>query len=339
MAQERIPDEMIAVVLHAYEGPGGLRVERRPVPSPGRDEVLVKMAASPINPSDLAVLHGRYGFRPDPPFVPGGEGSGTVVAVGPGAMGRYFQGSRVACLWDGRRDGAWAQYMVASTKGGVLPLSDSVSLERGATSVINPLTASAFIEITKKGGHKAIVLSAAASSLGRMVNRLASGEGIEVINVVRRDTQVELLRQQGASIVLNSSDSGFDDALRDACHQHDAHLAFDAVAGELTARLLRALPSNSKVTVFSALSFEPAQTPPDQLIFENKCVDGFWLGPFIASRNLVQTMLTWRRAQKLVTTDLRTEIRAEYPLEDAPRAVEEYVSQMTGGKCLLRPNG
>jgi len=299
----------------------------------------VKMAASPINPSDLAVLRGRYGFRPDPPFVPGGEGSGTVVAVGPGAMGRYFQGSRVACLWDGRRDGAWAQYMVASTKGGALPLRESVSLEQGATSVINPLAASALIEIAKKGGHKAIVLSAAASSLGRMVNRLASGEGIEVINVVRRDTQVELLRQQGASIVLNSSDSGFDDALRDACHQHDAHLAFDAVAGELTARLLRALPSNSKVTVFSALSFEPAQTPPDQLIFENKCVDGFWLGPFIASRNLVQTMLTWRRAQKLVTTDLRTEIRAEYPLEDAPRAVEEYVSQMTGGKCLLRPNG
>jgi NADPH:quinone reductase len=338
MAQEHIPDEMIAVVLHSYEGPGGLRVERRPVPSPGRDEVLVKVAASPINPSDLAVLHGRYGFRLDPPFVPGGEGSGTVVAVGPGAMGRYFRSTRVACLWDGRRDGAWAQYMVASTKGGALPLRKSVSLEQGATSVINPLAASAFIEIAKKGGHKAIVLSAAASSLGRMVNRLASGEGIEVINVVRRDAQVELLRQQGASIVLNSSDSGFDEALRDACHQHDAHLAYDAVAGELTARLLRALPSDSKVTVFGALSFEPPQVAPDQLIFENKSVDGFWLGPFISSRNLVQTMLMWRRAQKLLSTDLRSDIRAEYPLEDAPRAVQEYVSQMTSGKLLLRPN-
>jgi len=338
MAQEHIPDEMIAVVLHSYEGPGGLRVERRPVPSPGRDEVLVKMAASPINPSDLAVLHGRYGFRPDLPFVPGGEGSGTVVAVGPGAMGRYFQGTRVACLWDGRRDGAWAQYMVASTKGGALPLRKSVSLEQGATSVINPLAASAFIEIAKKGGHKAIVLSAAASSVGRMVNRLASGERIEVINVVRRDAQVELLLQQGASIVLNSSDSGFDEALRDTCHQHDAHLAFDAVAGELTARLLRALPSDSKVTVFGVLSFEPPQVAPDQLIFENKSVDGFWLGPFISKKNLVQTMLMWRRAQKLISTDLRSDIRAEYPLEEAPSAVQEYVSQMTGGKLLLRPN-
>jgi NADPH:quinone reductase-like Zn-dependent oxidoreductase len=228
--------------------------------------------------------------------------------------------------------------MVVSTKGGALPLRESVSLEQGATSVINPLAASAFIEIAKKGGHEAIVLSAAASNLGRMVNRLASSEGIEVINVVRRDAQVELLRQQGASIVLNSSDSGFDEALRDACHQHDVHLAFDAVAGELTARLLRALPSHSKVTVFGALSFEPAQATPGQLIFENKSVDGFWLGPYISTKNLVQTMLMWRRAQKLLTTDLKTEIRAEYPLQDAPRAVEEYLSQMTGGKLLLRPN-
>ena len=339
MTPARIPNEMTAAVLHAYEGPSGLRVERRPVPSPGRDEVLVKVAACPINPSDLAVLHGRYGFRPDPPFVPGGEGSGTVVAAGPGPMSRYFQGARVACLWDGKRDGVWAQYVVASAKGGVLPLRDEVSLEQGATSAINPLTASAFIEIAKKGGHEVIVLSAGASSVGRMINRLAPGEGIEVINVVRRKAQVELLREQGASIVLDSSDADFDEALRDVCHRHDARLALDPVAGEMTARLLRALPSRGKVIVFGALSFKAAQVPPDQLIFESKSVDGFWLGPYIASKNLVQTMLMWRRAQKLLSTDLRSDIRASYPLEDVAKAVEAYVSQMTGGKLLLRPNG
>ena len=263
------------------------------------------LALLPINPSDLAVLHGRYGFRPEPPFVPGGEGSGTVVATGPGPMSRYFQGARVACLWDGKRDGVWAQYVVASAKGGVLPLRDSVSLEQGATSVINPLTATAFIGIAKKGGHDAIVLTAAASSLGRMINRLAPGEGIEVINVVRRDAQTELLRNQGASIVLNSTDSDFDEALRDACHQHDAHLAFDAVAGQMTTRMLRALPSPGMVTVYGALSFEAPQVAPDQLIFENKSMDGFWLGPFIQAKNLLQIMLMWRRAQKLLSTDLK----------------------------------
>ncbi|TPV96715.1 MAG: zinc-binding dehydrogenase [Myxococcales bacterium FL481] len=339
MSGEPIPNDMDAVVLTAYEGPGSLRVQRRPVPKPGKDEVLVKVAASPINPSDLAALHGRYGFKPNPPFVPGGEGSGTVVAVGPGPMGRYFEGSRVACLWDGKRDGAWAQYMVASVKGGVLPLHDSVSLEQGATSVINPLTASAFIEIAKKGDHDAIVLTAAASSLGRMINRRAPREGVEVINVVRSGAEEELLRKQDASIVLDSTDPDFDEALRDACHEHDAHLAFDAVAGPMTTRLLRALPSGGKVTVYSALSFEAPQIAPDQLIFEGKSVDGFWLGPFMQSKNLLQLMLMWRRAQRLLPSDLKSDIRANVPLAEGPSAVEAYVREMTGGKFLLRPNG
>ena len=339
MSQEPIPNEMNAVVLTSYDGPAALRVERRPVPTPGEDEVLVKVDASPINPSDLAVLRGRYGFRPEPPFVPGGEGAGTVVAVGPGAMGRYFEGRRVACLWDGQRDGAWAQYMVASVKGGVLPLRDEVSLEQGATAVINPMTARAFIEIAKKNDHGAIVLTAAASSLGRMVNRLARSEDIQVLNVVRRDAQVDLLREQGASVVLNSSDDGFDEALRTACQQHGARLAFDAVAGEMTRRLLHALPRGGKVTVYSALSFQPPQVGPDQLIFEGKSVDGFWLGPYIMDKNLLQTMLMWRRAQKLLHTDLKSSIRRNVSLEEAPGAVEDYVSQMTSGKVLLRPNG
>ena len=172
MTQTQIPDQMTAVVLDSYSGAEALRVEQRPVPKPGKDEVLVKVAASPINPSDLAFLDGNYGFDNPPPVVPGGEGSGTVVAVGPGSMGRYFLGKRVACLSNGERDGTWAEYVVASTKGGAFPLNKSVSLEQGAMSVINPLTASAFLEITNDGEHKAIVLTAAASALGQMVNRL-----------------------------------------------------------------------------------------------------------------------------------------------------------------------
>jgi len=246
MAQTRVPDQMTAVVLDSYSGVEALRVEKRPVPKPGKDEVLVKVAASPINPSDLAVLQGRYGFKPAPPLVPGGEGSGTVVAVGPGPMGRYFLGKRVACLWNGKGDGVWAEYVVTTTKGGALPLDESVSLEQGAMSAINPMTASAFLEIAKKGRHKAIVLTAAASALGQMVNRLGRSEGVQIINVVRREAQVELLKRQGATVVLNSSESNFDQQLHDACHRYEARLAFDAVAGPLTGQLLQALPPHSK---------------------------------------------------------------------------------------------
>jgi NADPH2:quinone reductase len=337
MTSIQVPDQMTAVVLDSYSGAEALRVEQRPVPKPGKDEVLVKVAASPINPSDLAFLEGEYGFKNPPPVVPGGEGSGTVVAVGPGMMGRYFLGKRVACLSQGTGSGMWADYVVTSAKGGALPLNQSVSLEQGAMSFINPLTASAFLEIAKRGGHKAIVLTAAASALGQMVNRLGRSEGVQVINVVHRDAQVDLLKEQGATIVLNSSEANFDQQLHDACHQAEAHLAFDAVAGTMTLQLLDALPPDSKVTVYSCLSYEASQVGADHLIFEDKAVDGFWLGPWIDNKNLIQILMMWRRAQKLMSTDLKSEIRAQYPFEEAKQAVQDYLSQMTGGKVLLRP--
>jgi NADPH:quinone reductase-like Zn-dependent oxidoreductase len=338
MSQTQIPDQMTAIVLDSYTGAEALRIAQRTVPKPGKDEVLVKVAASPINPSDLAFLEGEYGFKNPPPIVPGGEGSGTVVAVGPGSMGRYFLGKRVACLWNGEGDGVWAEYMVASTKGGALPLDKSVSLEQGAMSTINPLTASAFIEIAKAGRHKTIVLTAAASSLGQKVNRLGRSEGIQVINIIRKDREAQILKQQGAAIILNSSETDFDEQLHDACHQHGAHLAFDAVAGSLTEQLLEALPQHSVVTIYSCLSYESPQVNVDHFIFQNKAINGFWLGPWITNKNIIQILKMWRRTQKLIATDLCSEIRAQYPFREARKAVQEYTSQMTGGKILLTPN-
>lgn len=335
--QGQIPEQMTAVVLDAYTGFEALRVEQRPVPKPGRDEVLVKVAASPINPSDLAVLDGNYGFKNPPPIVPGGEGSGTVVAVGPGMIGRYFLGKRVACMGWGEGGGVWAEYVVKRVKGGVLPLHDSVSLEQGAMSFVNPLTACAFLEIAKKGGHKAIVLTAAASTLGQMVNRLGRSEGIQVINIVRREAQVDLLKKQGATIVLNSSEADFEQQLHDVCHQADAHLAFDAVAGPLTGQLLAALPHHSKAIVYSALSYKAIEVNPGLIVFEDKAVDGFWLGPWMTKKNLFQILMLWRRGQRLMTTELKSDIRMQYPFEEAKVAVKDYLSQMTGGKILLRP--
>jgi NADPH:quinone reductase-like Zn-dependent oxidoreductase len=170
-----------------------------------------------------------------------------------------------------------------------------------------------------------------------MVNRLCQNEGVQVINVVRRESQVELLKQQGATIVLNSSAADFDQQLHDACHQYQARLAFDAVAGPLTQQLLEGMPEHSKVTVYGGLSLQAARATPGQLVFEGKGIDGFWMGPWLGKKNLIQIMMMWRRAQKLLSTELKSEIRAEYPLQDAQKAVREYQSQMTGGKVLIRP--
>ncbi len=327
---------MTVAVLNAYSGADALSIEQRPIPTPGRNEVLVKVAFAPINPSDLATLKGYYGFKNPTPIVPGGEGSGEVVAAGPGVMANHFLGKKVACTGWGVGGGVWSEYVVKSVKGGVLSLNKSLSLEQGAMSFINPLTASAFIDIAKKEGHDAILLTAAASSLGQMVNRLGRNEGIQIVNVVRRDAQVDLLKAQGADIVLNSNEAGFEQQLHDACHQTNTRLAYDAVAGELTNQVLKAMPQNSKVIVYSSLSQQKVQLSPDQLIFENKMVDGFWLGPWISNQNLIKIMMLWKRAQKQIPNHLKSEIRKIYPIQEVKEAIHDYTSQMTGGKILLR---
>ncbi len=336
MVKENIPNEMTAIVLDSYTGVNALRIERRPIPQPGPNEVLVKVAATPINPSDLAFLEGLYGFKKPTPVVPGFEGSGTVVSVGSGMMGKYLNGKRVACVSQARGDGVWAEYMVTTTSL-AFPLDTSVSLEQGAMSVVNPLTALAFLTLAKEGRHKAIVQTAAASVLGQMVNRLCKSEGIQIINIVRREAQKELLKEQGAEIVLNSSDPNFSQHLWDVCQHYQSRIAFDAVAGPLTIQLLKAMPSHSKVIVYGGLSYEPAQAEAGQLIFEGKSIEGFWLTTWMSKKNFLQSLAIWQRAQKLITTDLKSEIRMQYPLNEAQNAIKEYQSQMTGGKILLRP--
>jgi NADPH:quinone reductase len=338
MSQVQIPEQMTAVILESYDGAAALRVVKRPVPTPGPGEVLVKVAASPINPSDLMFLIGRYGFKKPTPTVPGFEGSGTVVAVGSsaGLMGRYLAGKRVACVTQQKGDGLWAEYVTTSLNY-ALPLDKAVSLEQGAMSVVNPLTAVALIDIAKKAGHKTIINTAAASALGQMLIRLGQQEGVEVIGIVRREAQVDLLKQQGAAHVLDSSDPDFARQLHDICHQHRVRLAFDAIAGDSPLTLLAAMPSHSKVTVYGGMSQQAVRLDPTGLIFEDKSVDSFWLTPWIGQKSFLQSLFMWRRAQKLLLTALKTEVRARYPLSEAQQAVLDYENQMTGGKVLIVP--
>jgi NADPH:quinone reductase-like Zn-dependent oxidoreductase len=338
MSQFQIPDQMTTVVLDSYDGSPALRLERRPIPTLGKDQVLVKVAAAAINPSDLSFIEGNYGFLKPLPTVPGFEASGTVLVANNGAMGRYLTGKRVACVSQNEGDGVWADYVVTSVNF-ALPLDKSVSFEQGAMSVVNPLTAIALIELAKEGGYKALINTAAASALGQMILRLGQREGLMVINTVRRSEQVHMLKGIGADIVLNSAAPDFDQELKEACHQVDAHLALDAIAGRMTLRLLDAMPDNSKVTVYGGLSREAAMSSPAHLIFQDKRVEGFWLTKWLVRKNKLQSLLIWRRAQKLLSTDLKTEIRAQVPLENVPDAVKEYERQMTGGKILIIPDG
>jgi NADPH:quinone reductase-like Zn-dependent oxidoreductase len=270
--------------------------------------------------------------------VPGFEGSGTVVEAGGGALTRFLKGKRVACTAAAANiaGGMWAEYVVVPARLCV-PLRKIVGLDEGATMLINPLTAWALIDEARRGGHSAVVQTAAASSVGKMLIRLARRFSISVVNVVRRPEQVEILRKLGAEHVLNSNDVGFADDLRKLCHELGAGIGFDAVAGEMSATILRAQPRGSRLLVYGMLSMTPSQIDPASLIFENKRVEGFYLVEWLKHKNPLTQLRLARRIQTFLANDLKTEIQSRLPLQDIARGLKPYASRMTGGKILVMP--
>ena len=331
-----IPKTMRALVLHSYDvgSFASLTVEERETPQPGKGEALVRMAASPINPSDIASLQGLYGVQKPLPMVPGIEGSGTVVATGSGYLARRLMGKRVACAAGGG-DGAWAEYMVAPAAQ-CSPLPDGVNDEQGAMRIVNPYTAWAHLAIAHQTNARSIVETAAASALGQMVNKLAQRRGVQVVNIVRRQDQMETLRALGAKIILNSEAPDFDATLSDVCRRASARLAFDAVAGAMTARLLAALPPEGRVIVYGGLAGEAITLNPGDIIFNQRRVEGFYLARWIGHQNPLALLRMQRQLYQL--GDLtHASIQARFPLEDGQAAIAAYQANMSAGKALLMP--
>src|SRR5206468_2491339 len=143
------------------ELPAKLKLVEKPTPKPAHGDVLIKVAASPVHPSDLTFLRGLYGIKKPLPVIPGFEGSGVVVA-GKGLPGSLYIGRKVS--FASGDDGAWAEYTVAPAMQ-TIPLLGGISLEQGATLFVNPLTALTLVTIARSEGHSAIIQTAAASTL------------------------------------------------------------------------------------------------------------------------------------------------------------------------------
>ncbi|PTL80684.1 zinc-binding dehydrogenase [Vitiosangium sp. GDMCC 1.1324] len=327
---------MRAVVLSAYDGrPDSLRVEERPVPEPGPGEVLVRLAAAPINPADLMFMRGQYGLKKALPAVPGFEASGTVVAAG-GIAGRLMVGRRVA-FGTAQGDGTWSEY-IRVPLGHCLPLRAHVSDEQGATLFVNPFTAWALMDMARQGKHRAVAQTAAASALGRMLLKLAVRERIPLVNVVRRKEQVELLEGLGAEHVVDSSEPDFEERLHELFHRLGVTLAFDAVSGPLTAQLLRAMPAGGCVTVYGSLSGQESSIHPSAFIFERKRVEGFWLADwFLQDRFGPKQIRALMGVPALFGREMETPVRTRLELSKAREAVTLAAGEMTSGKVLLVP--
>lgn len=331
-----LPEKMRALQIDEYGGVASLKTVTRAVPRPGPGQVLIKVAAAAVNPSDLSFLEGTYGVVKELPVVPGFVGSGTAVAAGGGLYAGFLNGKRLACSAPADGQGVWAEYMVADAQG-CIPLKKNVDFEFGANMIVNPLTAVALVELARQGGHKAIVQNAAASALGQMILRLARSYGLPTVNLVRRAEQVQVLKGIDAGVVIDTSREDWKQEFERACRELEATVAFDAVAGEMTDALAAHMPPGSTITVYGGLSGQASQFAPSSSIFRRQTLNGFWLSAWLAGKKPWQLLSLSNKVQGKLAEHLTTPIRERYDLDRAVAGIRSYAESMTGGKVLIVP--
>lgn len=352
-----------------------LSLEEVAVPDPGPGQVLVRMEASPLNPSDLGLLLGpadlsgmkasgtparpvltapvppaalkRVAARLDQSMPVGNEGAGTVIAAGEGVADMV--GKRVAMLGGAM----YAQYRTIPAAA-CLVLPDGATAEQGASAFVNPLTALAMGETMRAEGHTALIHTAAASNLGQMLNRICQADGVKLVNIVRKPEQAEILRAQGAEWICDSSDPDFDAKLADAIEATGATIAFDAIGGgTLAGRILAAMEAalskgqeysrygssvRKQVYIYGNLDLGP--TVIDRSFGLSWATGGFLLTNFMAAASPETRARMRARVAAELTTTFASHYAGTLTLAETldPAKVEVYQAKATGVKYLITPD-
>jgi len=327
-----VPDRMKAVCVRPEDG--SLSTRTVDIPVPGRGEVLIRMLAAPVNPSDLAKVRE---LRPEDAggFIPGTEGCGIVVKAGAGLLPFLYLGKRVACSSHRTDSGSWAEYMV-TTAGSCFPAGKKLSDEQAAMSIVNPMTALALLDMARKGNHRTVINTAANGALGKLIARVFSRKGIRVMHVVRTAPARQEMEAMGCSDILVSSEEGFEQRLGEWCRQTGCTMMLDAVGGGLVNRVLDVLPDFSTILLYGNLSQEKIQFIPPQLVRKNKRIEGFVLSHWIRKNGMFKALRNLVKAGRMIRKGAETRVQGVFPLDSAQQAVEVYQADMGAGKVLLK---
>lgn len=355
-----------------------LSLHDEPVPEPQAHEVVIRVEASPMNPSDLGLLFGaadmstaKVSGTPDRPVVTatvpergmpamagrldqslpvGNEGAGTVVKAGSSPAAQALLGKTVAAI-----GGAMYSQYRAVAAAQCLELPAGTPPAEGASCFVNPLTSLGMVETMRREGHKALVHTAAASNLGQMLNKICQKDGIALVNIVRKPEQEALLRGIGAKYVCSTSSPTFIEDLTQALVETGATLAFDAtgggkLAGQILGCMEAALNRTAKeysrygstthkqVYIYGGLDRSPTEFVRN---FGMAWGMGGWLlFPFLQKLGDEGT----QRLRARVVAELKTTFASHYTREvslfEALQldAIGVYGKQATGEKFLLNPN-
>ncbi|MCY4344071.1 MAG: zinc-binding dehydrogenase, partial [Gammaproteobacteria bacterium] len=348
------------------------------MPEPQADEIVVRIEASPINPSDLGLLLGfadlstvqadlsegrpvltakvpeafmrQLAPRLDQSMPVGNEGAGTVVAAGAAATAQGLLGRTVAVLGGAM----YAQYRKIKAAD-ALPLPEGTTAREGASCFVNPLTALGMVETLRQEGHSALAHTAAASNLGQMLQKICLVDGVELVNIVRKPEQAALLEGIGARHVCNSSDADFMAALTDAFAETGVTLAFDATGGgSLGSRILTCMEAAAarrggavggygtdvfkQLYIYGGLDRGPTQLTRNWGFAWS--IGGWLLPPFLAKIGPETAQGLRERVAREIKTTFASHYAREVSLAEAlsVEAVQAYGRQATGEKHLINPN-
>jgi NADPH:quinone reductase len=317
-----------------------LQIRDLPTPEPGRNQVLVRMTASPINPSDLLVVRGEYGRSLSLPATPGFEGVGRVEKSGGGliALVRGLSpGKRVAVL--SGNGGAWQEQLVISARQ-LVPLPDDIPDDQAAAFFVNPASALAMTQHVLAVPEGAWLLqTAAGSALGRMVIRLGKHFDFRTINVVRRREQAEELKRIGADVVIATDRESLVDRVKELTGGEGVRYAIDAVGGETGTAVVQSLGAGGRLLVYGTLSGQPIALDSRTLMVGHKSVEGFWLSEWVRGRKVLAMLRLFRNIRSLMQAGVLTsEVGATFALADIQKAVVQAAQPGRAGKVLLKMN-
>jgi NADPH:quinone reductase-like Zn-dependent oxidoreductase len=292
------------------------------------------MIASPINPSDLLVVRGKYGVLPRLPSTPGFEGVGIVDKAGPGLIGHWVEGKRVAVI--NSAGGNWAEYAVIPARQ-ARPIPTDIADEQAATFFVNPATVLAMVRhVLRVPKGEWLLQSAAGSTLGKMIIKLGRHDGFKTINVVRRSEAKQELSNLGADAVISSADGPIDQQVKRIAGD-GVRFAVDPIGGETGTGVFDSLSAGGRLLVYGTLSGEPIRLDPRHLISGRKVVEGFWLGHWMRDRSIPSALLLFREIAALIRQRvLNSQIGKAFDLDDVRQAARETETTARGGKTLLR---
>jgi len=299
-----------------------------------KGEVLLKIMCTTIRPADEASLRGTYGKKPPSlPFVPGGEGSGIIVDVAEG-LDKSLIGKHVNALFSRINNsesfhGAWAEYSYASIHSCIV-FDSKLDFDKIYSAQINPLTAVGMIDTIREHGVTSIAQSGSSSEFGRMFLRLCINQGIEVINLVRKNQTIDELTKFGGKHFINTSEEGWQEKFKKLAAELNATVMFDCLGGELTGQCLNALPDGSTLYHFGNLELKNVSSiSTHDLIFRQKVIKGWWLVTWFTNSK-IENVLKWKNFIKEDYENgspiFSTNYDEAFKFEDYEKAFESYRS-------------